>query len=181
MGPKMPQACRIGCSLQFFPYPGVGVRQSAHLDRRSENPVFRCRELSCLLPAFEHFHQITGNYERLAGILRLNIVDNLLHDATFHSESPIQPINIRPLQSEGFTDAKTEARAHQSQGLEWLAEMQYKQAELPNRQNTRLPDPLGCAFHLDQAHWVCLHWNVSLPHRRIWSKRARNTSYNRTG
>jgi hypothetical protein len=35
----MPKVHGVGCPLQLLFYPGVGVRQSPKLNRRSENPV----------------------------------------------------------------------------------------------------------------------------------------------
>ena len=39
VAPKMPDPCGVSGALQFLLYSGVGVRQSANLDRRSKNPI----------------------------------------------------------------------------------------------------------------------------------------------
>lgn len=60
---EMSGSSRVRSPVQFAPHSGLGIRQSAELERTSENPILSRWELRCLFPEFQHVQQFACDGE----------------------------------------------------------------------------------------------------------------------
>ena len=74
MSAELADSSSLGSPLLFSPHSRVGIRQSADPDRAGKHPITLNRELRCLLPELQPLHEFTGNGERSAGAICLDVV-----------------------------------------------------------------------------------------------------------
>src|SRR5437879_1935923 len=100
----------LSSPLQFSPHSGVGVRESADLERTRKNPIRVRAKDGHLLAQLHPLHEFIRNGEQSAGAISLNVIHVLLEMPRSILKLAVEPVHIRPSQSQALRDAQTEAR-----------------------------------------------------------------------
>jgi WD40 repeat protein len=79
------------------------------LNWTAKHPIPFRRELSCLFPYTQHLQHFCIYGHRASGIDGFHFINMLTNYSSFNAELGIQPVHVRPLQSEAFTDPQTKA------------------------------------------------------------------------
>jgi Tol biopolymer transport system component len=79
------------------------------LNWTAKHPIPFRRELSCLFPYTQHLQHFCIYGHRASEIDGFHFINMLTNYSSFNAKLGIQPVHVRPLQSEAFTDPQTKA------------------------------------------------------------------------
>src|ERR1700687_5154500 len=178
MGTDVTDASLDRCFSQRLPHSRVGDGQTSDLYRAGKHPVVAGAEPSRLLPRIEHIQHPVVDVHGTLRLWRLHVIDYLMHDATFYVQRTVQPIDIRPAQSQALADTQTEAHTDQRDSVEWLFQLLGKLPELFHGEATRLAYAFRGPFDRDQCRWIPLHGHVAAPHGEVPQNADKTTDVN---